>query len=105
MKNIIYGQGVSTPGFNIIAIVFGIGQTKLPDANFARIILTTFLWFCLIFRTAYQSLLFEYEATDMTKPLPQTIEDLYTHNFTIVTNDKIFSEYGRMIPENLRYLL
>lgn len=53
-KNLVYGKGVKMPTFNAIGTFFGIGQTKLPDNNFARIILMHFIIFCLIFRTAYQ---------------------------------------------------
>lgn len=53
-RDIIYGKDVKTPSLNVLRSFFGIALTKLPSNNFARIILMTFLWFCLIFRTAYQ---------------------------------------------------
>lgn len=54
LKDIVYGTNVKMPSFNVIGTFFGIGQTKLPDNNFARIILMSFIIFCLIFRTCYQ---------------------------------------------------
>jgi hypothetical protein len=54
VRNIIYGENVSMPSFNVIGTFFGIGQTRLPNNNFARIVLMSFIIFCLIFRTAYQ---------------------------------------------------
>lgn len=54
IKDVIFGENVKMPGFNVIGTFFGIGQTKLPENNFARIILMSFIIFCLIFRTAYQ---------------------------------------------------
>lgn len=53
-REILYGKGIKMPSFNVVRTFFGIGQTKLPENNFARIILVTFIIFCLIFRTAYQ---------------------------------------------------
>ena len=53
-KDVFYGKEVKMPSFNVIGTFFGIGQTKLPRNNFARIILISFIIFCLIFRTAYQ---------------------------------------------------
>jgi hypothetical protein len=53
-RDLVYGKDVNMPSFNVIGTLFGIGQTKLPDNNFGRIILMTFIIFCLIFRTAYQ---------------------------------------------------
>lgn len=85
IQNIVYGEKVKTPSMNILHIFFGIGQLKLPKNSFARFILTNFIFFCLIFRTSYQSILFEFLTTDMRKPLPKTIDDLYFQNFTIIT--------------------
>lgn len=53
-KNIVFGQGVKMPTFNVIGTFFGISQPRLPENNFGRIILMFFIIFCLIFRTAYQ---------------------------------------------------
>lgn len=57
-QNLFYGEGVKYPGFNILGSFFGVSQFKLPSENFARILLIFFLFFCLIFRTAYQGKLF-----------------------------------------------
>jgi hypothetical protein len=53
-KDLFYGKNVRMPSLNVLRSFFGIGQTKLPHTNFGRIILMTFIMFCLIFRTAYQ---------------------------------------------------
>lgn len=51
---VIYGFGVNSPSLNVVAIFFGISQTKLPLSLFGRIILTYFMLFCLVFRHGYQ---------------------------------------------------
>ncbi|KAG5671331.1 hypothetical protein PVAND_001534 [Polypedilum vanderplanki] len=84
IRTIIYGKDVKTPGFNALSIFFGISQIKLPTELFCRIILILFIWFCLIFRTCWQSKMFEFMTTDMRKPLPTSIEDLKEMNYTIV---------------------
>jgi hypothetical protein len=53
-QDFFYGSKVRTPAFNVVSIFFGVGQLKLPQSNFARIILMTFIYFCLVIRTAYQ---------------------------------------------------
>lgn len=53
-QDVVYGRGVKMPSFNVLGTLFGIGQTKLPENHFGRIILMAFIIFCLIFRTAYQ---------------------------------------------------
>jgi hypothetical protein len=54
IKNLVFGENVSIPAYNIVGTFFGIGQLKLPEGNFARILLMIFILFCLVVRTAYQ---------------------------------------------------
>lgn len=103
VQNLFYGVNIKSPALNVLAIFFGITQTQLPAKHFPRIILVTFVMFCLVLRTAYQGVLFKIMATDMGKPLPKTIEDLYVMNYTIVINDEE-DHFKEMIPEKLRYL-
>jgi hypothetical protein len=83
MQDIVYGRNITTPAFNVIAIFFGIGQTRLPGENFSRIILMIFILFCLIIRTAYQGVLFDFMTKDMRKPVPKTIAELKDRGFVI----------------------
>lgn len=99
-QDMFYGENVKTPAFNVVGTFFGISQTTLPDANFPRILLVTFIWYCLILRTAYQSLLFEYVATDMRKPSPTTIDELVDQGFNIFTEQLTYDGISQMIPEN-----
>lgn len=51
-----------------------------------------FIFFCLIFRTAYQGVLFEFMTKEMRKKLPTTIEELYVKNYSIYVDvDKFYS--------------
>jgi hypothetical protein len=84
-QDLIYGEGIKTPTLNIVFIFFGLGQMKVPEKSYPRFLLLSFIVFCLIFRTCYQSKLFEFMTSDMRKPSPETIDDLYFQNFTIVT--------------------
>jgi hypothetical protein len=56
VKYKFYGRYQGSPMFNILNILFGIPQGNLPNENFGRIILITFVFFCLVVRTAYQGL-------------------------------------------------
>ncbi|KAG5669317.1 hypothetical protein PVAND_017205 [Polypedilum vanderplanki] len=84
IQDIVYGKGITSPSFNVLGTFFGIGQTRLPTENFARTILLLFIWFCLIFRTCYQSMMFEFTTSDMRKPLPEDIDDLHDQNYKII---------------------
>lgn len=82
-RHSVIGYKVQHPGFNVIGAFFGVSQTKSPKENSARIILIFFLFFCLVFRTAYQGVLFELITSDIRKKLPTTIQELYDKNYTI----------------------
>jgi len=83
VQNLIYGQNIETPIWNVISIFFGISQTKLPTKNFSRFILTIFIYFCLIFRTCFQSKFFEFMTSEPRQPPPKTIGDLINRNYTL----------------------
>jgi len=85
VRNAIVGKRISSPGLNVIHIFFGIAQMRLPVASIPRFLLMMFITFCLIFRTCYQSKLFEFMSSNMRKPLPSTVEDLIKENYTIVS--------------------
>ena len=103
-RNLIFGKGVETPGINVCYIFFGIGQMKVPDKSFPRFLLMTFILFCLIFRTCYQSKLFEFMTSDMRKLSPITIDELYENDFKIVTvyYPGIADHLTKMIDEKRR---
>jgi hypothetical protein len=69
--------------YNALGIFFGISQTRTPKEIFGRSILILFIWFCLIIRTCYQSMLFEFMTGDMRKPLPVTTAEAIEGNYTI----------------------
>ncbi|KAG5676547.1 hypothetical protein PVAND_006372 [Polypedilum vanderplanki] len=87
IKIIVFGAGVKSPGYNVISILFGFSQSQVPRENFSRIILFFFIWFCLMFRNCYQSMIFDFMTTDMRKPMPQSVDDLYRMNYKIICLD------------------
>jgi hypothetical protein len=99
IRRIFYGIGIRSPTFNALSIFFGISMTKLPSENCARILLTMFLFLCLIFRTCYQSKMFEFMTTDMRKPLPETIDDLISMNYTMVIEQNAMQIYQDLNEE------
>ncbi|CAG9809759.1 unnamed protein product [Chironomus riparius] len=99
LQDMFYGENVKTPIFNVVGTFFGISQTSLPDANFPRILLMTFILYCLILRTAYQSLLFEYVATDMRKSSPTTVDELLEADFTLYSEYLPYDWLVQLIPK------
>ncbi|CAG9811064.1 unnamed protein product [Chironomus riparius] len=90
-QSLVYGHKVDTPFWNVISIFFGISQTRLPNRNFSRFILLIFIYFCLIFRTCFQSKFFEFMTSEPRKPPPKTLEDLLTRSYTVYTVSSTFA--------------
>jgi hypothetical protein len=88
IQNIIYGVGIKMPAFNMIGTFFGISQSRLPSSNFPRMVLVFFIYFCLIFRTAYQGVFYDMFTANISKPSISTIKQLYENNFKIVALNK-----------------
>ncbi|KAG5666636.1 hypothetical protein PVAND_014652 [Polypedilum vanderplanki] len=84
IQTLIHGEGIKSPFYNALGIIFGISQLKLPTESGNRAALLLFIWFCLMFRTCYQSMLFEFMTSDMRKPLPTSIEEILKYNYEIV---------------------
>ncbi|CAG9807511.1 unnamed protein product [Chironomus riparius] len=101
VQDLVYGENVMTPAVNVGGIFFGMSQTQVPFKNFSRIILITFILFCLVIRTAYQGVLFEMIAADIKKPLPETFHELYLRNYSIHAIDAIGDSLKAFIPEYL----
>jgi hypothetical protein len=94
--NLFFFLGNFSPAYNALGIFFGISQLQLPRESFSRFILLLFIWFCLIFRTCYQSMMFEFMTSDMQKPLPASIEDLRDMNYTIVFHPSTYILLGKL---------
>ncbi|KAG5671293.1 hypothetical protein PVAND_001498 [Polypedilum vanderplanki] len=96
-----FGKGINQPGFNAVGIFFGISQLRLPRESFCRALLIIFIWFCLIIRTCWQSMMFEFMTTDMQKPLPASIVDLRKMNYTIVVHNDVRYNYSLTYNQEL----
>jgi hypothetical protein len=80
-KSFIFGKTVDTPILNMVSIIFGNPQMKLPNRNFARYILMLFLLFCLIYRNVYQGALYIFLQSEGRHPEIQTIDEMASNNF------------------------
>lgn len=89
LQEVIYGKRIKTPAFNIVIIFFGISQTRIPNENFSRQILIFFVYFCLVFRTCYQSKIFEFMTSNPRRTPPKTIDDLIERDYTIYSTEEL----------------
>ncbi|CAG9810966.1 unnamed protein product [Chironomus riparius] len=79
----VFGENVKTPSLNVFSTFFGIPQIKLPKSHIPRFILILFVFMCLIFRTCYQSKLFEFLTSEPRRIAPQTLQDLVDNGFKV----------------------
>ena len=82
----IFGERIKSPTFNVVSIFFGMAQSKLPQNYTSRLILLIFIFFCLIFRTCYQSKLFEFMTSAPRRPPPRTVGDLKHKDYVVLTH-------------------
>jgi hypothetical protein len=97
IQDLIYGVGVQTPAFNIVGTFFGMGQMKLPENSFGRIILMCFIIFNLIIRTAYQGVMFDMMTKDMYRLEPKTVQDLIDMDYKVIYQDGRFESVNHQI--------
>lgn len=83
IKRYFYGKTKQAPILNIFRIFFGIGQTKLPDKHFGRLILISYIFWCLVIRTVYQGILFILTTNAVTKPMIKSLDELRHKNFSL----------------------
>ncbi|CAG9800605.1 unnamed protein product [Chironomus riparius] len=108
VQSLFYGQNVDTPIWNVISIFFGISQTELPTKNFSRFILVLFIYFCLIFRTCFQSKFFEFLTSEPRRSPPESIDDLIDRGYSVLTMSQTFkfcsNTYRKELWPNIKVL-
>lgn len=82
-NSFVLGDNVRASGLNIFGAFMGIGQFALPTRSIARILLMIFLLFCLIMRTAYQGVFYNFLTTDPHKKPIRSIEELMDSKFPL----------------------
>jgi hypothetical protein len=53
IQHLVFGENIKSPSLNLVGLFFGMGQTKLPSNDFAKILFVTYILFCLVISTAY----------------------------------------------------
>lgn len=72
-RNFVIERNIRSPFLNLISIIFGVPYEKLPRRNFSRFLMTTFLLFCLVLQSLYQSFLLNFLQTDLRRPTVESI--------------------------------
>ncbi|KAG5675972.1 hypothetical protein PVAND_005828 [Polypedilum vanderplanki] len=100
IQKLLFGEGIRNPAYNALGVMFGISQIRLLRESSNRIAFAFFIWFCLMFRTCYQSKLFEFMTSDMRKPLPTSIIGLIEMNYTVVAIEENMDFHDDIIKDS-----
>ena len=101
VQHFFYKKSIQTPILNVFRIFFGVGQTTIPTKSFGRVILISFIFWCLVMRTAYQGKLFEFTTSAIRKPQIQSLAELKANNFTLYLQSGISQLFLNYISEDI----
>lgn len=81
LKHTIFGEHCGNPYLNMLDIAFGGSMKTPPRRNFPRLLFATFILFCLVIRSLYQGLLFEFLQSDNRAIPVMTIDEMIEKDF------------------------
>jgi uncharacterized membrane protein len=87
LRAFVYGEKVTSPMMNMLVVIIGSQQRKLPKRNFARFILMLFIIMCLVMRSIYQGSLFKFLQSDGRHKEIQSIQELVDKNFMVLLHE------------------
>ena len=83
-QNFVFGHGVRYHNFNMLLIYVGGSQHHLPQGNFARYLLMTFILFCLVQRSLYQGSLYHFFQSEHRAGEVEKIDEMLEKEFNFI---------------------
>ncbi|KAG5674081.1 hypothetical protein PVAND_004068 [Polypedilum vanderplanki] len=99
IQNFVFGTRVKYIYLNLWIGLVGTLQHRLPSRNFSRFILTLFLIFCLIIRTAYQGKMYQFMQSNKKHSEPQTINEMIERKYTFT----LLNNYADLVIDKTRW--
>lgn len=84
----VFGTKIRHPLTNMLIVIVGSSQPKLPGRNFSRFLLMKFMIFCLVFRSAYQGSVYKFLQSDRSQKIVETIDELVEQKFNLYMHEK-----------------
>lgn len=84
VQDFVFGEGVRSPATNMLIIILGGSQTRLPRHNFSRFIFMMFSLFCLVQRSLYQGSLYLFLQSDGLQRSIETVDEVYESKHKII---------------------
>lgn len=107
LRDFVYGTRMRHAVVNMVEVIFGQSQNKLPKRNFSRYLLMMFLLFCLVQRSVYQGRLFIFLQTDGRHKEVQSIDEMVEKEFDFYMFESytdILSPDSKVSERSVRYL-
>jgi hypothetical protein len=83
LKKKLFLEPHRAPYLNMMNVFFGGTLHVLPSKSASRLLLATFVIYCLVMRTIYQGLLFKFLQADERQPPVMTVDELLEKNFQV----------------------
>lgn len=87
------------PLHNLLMIEVGVPVARLPTDNFSRILIMSFLIFCLVLRTIYQSKMFNFLQSQDRKNAVTTLAEMEEQQFDLY----LLSGLSRLLEDIVKY--
>jgi hypothetical protein len=91
LSEIVLGGSMKNHRLNVLNVFLGGSQHKLPKITFARMLLMTFVLFCLVMRSSYTGSLFNMLKNDIGKKEIKSIKELDELGFTFYIYETLAS--------------
>ena len=102
VQRLVFGDGTRYHYLNMLLIIVGGSQIKLPRSNFARSILMMFLMFCLVQRTLHQGSLYQFLQTDERTAIVPSIDEMIVRDYEFFLF-ATYEEFTKSSKINARY--
>lgn len=99
VQNLVFENDRHNSYYNLLMIIVGGSINTLPKQNFPRMLIMTFILFCIVMRTVYQSQMFNYLQAGDNKKMVKTLEDMDERGFDF----HILVSPGDSFHEDLKY--
>ncbi|CAO1431395.1 unnamed protein product [Diamesa tonsa] len=83
-QHFVFGRGVRYHYLNMLIIFVGGSQHHLPQGNFARYLLMTFILFCLVQRSLYQGSLYHFFQSEHRAAEVENIDQMLAKEFNFI---------------------
>ncbi|CRL07553.1 CLUMA_CG020518, isoform A [Clunio marinus] len=96
LNRIVVGKEIKMPAMSIIVALVGGSLHVLPKRSTPRVLLTSFLLFCLVIRTLYTAALFNFLQSDNRRPGLSSLKEVIDKKFPVYVYPSFYDNYKEL---------